>query len=51
MPARVIIDVGIHTQGMSFEDAGGGFFYIRTHTGNLYLTAGANGVMANPRLV
>ena len=31
-------------QQFSFEDAGGGFFYIRTHTGNLYLTAGANGV-------
>jgi len=31
-------------QQFSFEDGGGGFFYIRTHTGNLYLTAGANGV-------
>jgi phospholipase C len=31
-------------QQFSFEDAGGGFFYIRTHTGDLYLTAGANGV-------
>jgi phospholipase C len=31
-------------QQFSFEDAGGGFFYIRTHTGNLYLTAGAGGV-------
>lgn len=26
-------------QQFSFEDAGGGFLYIRTHTGNLYLTA------------
>lgn len=26
-------------QQFSFEDAGGGFVYIRTHTGNLYLTA------------
>ena len=25
-------------QQFSFEDAGGGFFYVRTHTGNLYLT-------------
>jgi hypothetical protein len=28
-----------NAQKFSFEDAGGGFFYIRTHTGNLYLTA------------
>ena len=27
-------------QQFSFEDAGGGFVYIRTHTANLYLTAG-----------
>jgi len=26
-------------QRFSFEDAGNGFFYIRTHIGNLYLTA------------
>jgi hypothetical protein len=26
-------------QQFSFEDAGGGYVYIRTHTGNLYLTA------------
>jgi phospholipase C len=26
-------------QQFSFEEAGGGFFFIRTHTGNLYLTA------------
>ena len=26
-------------QQFSFEDAGGGFVYIRTHTANLYLTA------------
>ncbi len=26
-------------QDFSFEDAGGGNYYIRTHTGNLYLTA------------
>jgi hypothetical protein len=26
-------------QEFSFEDAGGGFVYIRTHSGNLYVTA------------
>ena len=26
-------------QMFSFEDAGGGYFYIRTHTGSLYVTA------------
>jgi phospholipase C len=26
-------------QQFSFEDAGGGFFYLRTHTGSLYVTA------------
>ena len=31
-------------QQFSFEDAGGGLFYIRTFTGNLYLTASAGGV-------
>jgi hypothetical protein len=29
----------IVAQRFSFEDAGNGYFYIRTHTGNLYLTA------------
>jgi phospholipase C len=31
-------------QQFSFEDAGDGQFFIRTHTGNLYLTATQNGV-------
>jgi hypothetical protein len=30
---------GTDAQAYSFEDAGGGYFYIRTHTGGLYLTA------------
>lgn len=32
-------------QQFSFEDAGGGHFYIRTHTGSLYLTATPTGVI------
>jgi hypothetical protein len=32
-------------QQFSFEDAGGGHFYIRTHTGNLYLTASMTGAV------
>ncbi len=31
-------------QQFSFEDAGNGFWYIRTHTGSLYLTATPTGV-------
>jgi hypothetical protein len=34
----------IAAQQFSFEDAADGHFYIRTHTGSLYLTAGQNGV-------
>ncbi len=30
---------GTNAQDFSFEDAGGGYYYIRTHTGNLYVTA------------
>ena len=33
---------GVAAQQFSFEDAGNGFFYIRTHTGSLYLTASSN---------
>ena len=32
-------------QQFSFEDAGSGHVYIRTHTGSLYLTATPNGVI------
>ena len=32
-------DTASNAQQFSFEDAGAGYFYIRTHTGNLYLTA------------
>lgn len=41
-PGTVLVQNGqndTNRQQFSFEDAGGGYFYIRTHTGNLYLTA------------
>jgi hypothetical protein len=34
-----------NAQQFNFEDAGGGFWYIRTNTGSLYLTATATGVI------
>jgi hypothetical protein len=34
-----------NAQQFSFEDAGGGRFYIRTHTGGLYLTADPSGAV------
>jgi len=36
-------------QRFSFEDAGEGHFYIRTHTGRLYLTASQDGVTQEVR--